>query len=212
MARRAPLTRPQIAQEALALIDAEGLDALTMRALGRRLGVEAMTLYHHFPSKGALLDAVTGLLFSEVEVPAAGDLVERMAGALRSYRAVAVRHPSAFVLMTTRRAATEESFAAVERILSLCHEAGLDPATTALVFRLGGYFAGGAGHAEIASRGQIPDATPIVMDAFPAPERFPRLAEAAPFLAVSQLDALFEWGLGVVLAAFRAEVERAAAR
>lgn len=57
-APREPLSRERIVAAALELIDDEGLDALTMRALGQRLGVEAMALYYYFPNKAALLEAV----------------------------------------------------------------------------------------------------------------------------------------------------------
>ncbi len=44
-----------ILDEALQLVGDEGQEALTMRRLARRLGVEAMSLYHHFPNKAALM-------------------------------------------------------------------------------------------------------------------------------------------------------------
>ncbi len=55
---REPLSRERIITAALELVDAEGLEGLTMRALGRRLGVEAMAIYHYFPNKSALLEAM----------------------------------------------------------------------------------------------------------------------------------------------------------
>jgi len=57
MARSRRISEERIADEALELVDEEGLDALTMRALGRRLGVEGMALYTYFRSKDELLDA-----------------------------------------------------------------------------------------------------------------------------------------------------------
>ena len=55
---REPLSRERIITAALELIESEGLSGLTMRVLGRRLGVEAMALYHYFPNKAALLEAM----------------------------------------------------------------------------------------------------------------------------------------------------------
>src|SRR5690349_9658983 len=108
-ARRQPLSRERIAREALRLIDDRGLDGLTMRGLGQALGVEGMAIYHHFPSKGHVLDAVAELLLEECECPGpeAGPFGARLRLALRSYRGVALRHPRAFALLTMRRAATE---------------------------------------------------------------------------------------------------------
>ena len=68
--RRTALSRERIAAAAVALIDGEGLDALSMRRLGAALGVEAMSLYRHFPSKAALLEAVVARLLAELPVPA----------------------------------------------------------------------------------------------------------------------------------------------
>lgn len=56
--RHRALSRERIVAAALELIDEGGMAALTMRALGQRLGVEAMALYHYFPSKQALLEAI----------------------------------------------------------------------------------------------------------------------------------------------------------
>jgi AcrR family transcriptional regulator len=55
---RAPLTRDSVVAAALALVDADGLAGLSTRKLGERLGVEAMSIYHWFPSKQHLLDAL----------------------------------------------------------------------------------------------------------------------------------------------------------
>ena len=71
-ARRAPLTREAVLRRAVALADADGLPAVTMRRLAEELGVEAMSLYHHVPGKEALLDGMAELVFEEmVEATAA---------------------------------------------------------------------------------------------------------------------------------------------
>jgi hypothetical protein len=51
------LTPQAVVTTALAIADRHGIEALTMRGLASELGVEAMSLYHHFASKDALLDA-----------------------------------------------------------------------------------------------------------------------------------------------------------
>ena len=65
-ATRRPLSRDSILAAALELVDAEGLESLTMRALGARLGVEAMSIYHHLPSKQAVIDGIVDLVWAEV--------------------------------------------------------------------------------------------------------------------------------------------------
>jgi AcrR family transcriptional regulator len=54
--KRQPLSRRRMLEAAVRFVDREGLEALSMRKLGSELGVEAMSLYHHVPNKGALLD------------------------------------------------------------------------------------------------------------------------------------------------------------
>src|SRR5437879_8120056 len=101
--RRTALSRERIAVAAVALIDGEGLDALSMRRLGAELGVEAMSLYRHFPSKAALLEAVVARLLAELPVPAptAARWQEAFRALARAYRALLTRHPNAIPLLAT---------------------------------------------------------------------------------------------------------------
>ncbi|MFI6540026.1 TetR family transcriptional regulator [Nonomuraea sp. NPDC050547] len=52
------LKRADVVTGALALLDTDGLDGLTMRELGARLGVQAGGIYWHFKNKEALLGAM----------------------------------------------------------------------------------------------------------------------------------------------------------
>ena len=70
--RRAPLTRDRVLRAAIALADEHGIDKLTMRGLGRELGVEAMSLYNHVGSKDDILDAMIDLVVEDIAVPPAG--------------------------------------------------------------------------------------------------------------------------------------------
>src|SRR3989442_15028291 len=101
--RRTTLTRERIAVAAVALIDGEGLDALSMRRLGAALGVEAMSLYRNFPSKAALLEAVVARLLAELPVPAptAARWQDAFRALARAYRALLTRHPKAIPLLAT---------------------------------------------------------------------------------------------------------------
>lgn len=94
---------------AIVHLDEHGLPGLSMRRLGSRLGVEAMSLYAHLPGKDALLDAVFESLVDglgdDVEVlsgPREGwqDFVERLAHGIRR---MALSHPNAFPLLAARR-------------------------------------------------------------------------------------------------------------
>ncbi len=66
---RAGLNRERVLRAALALADEGGIEALTMRRLGERLQVEAMSLYNHVAGKDDILDGIVDLVFGEIELP-----------------------------------------------------------------------------------------------------------------------------------------------
>src|SRR5512144_1887431 len=99
----AGLSRERVCKEALALVDEEGLEALSMRRLGARLGVEAMSLYRHVRNKADLLDALHAAVLGGLE-PAVSDDGWRplLAGMVRALHAALVAHPHVLPLFTTR--------------------------------------------------------------------------------------------------------------
>ena len=66
---RDTLNRERVLRAAIELADEHGIDALTMRELARRLGVEGGSLYYHVASKDDLLDGMTDLVVAEIDVP-----------------------------------------------------------------------------------------------------------------------------------------------
>ena len=212
-APRLQVTVERIAEAALALIDGHGLEQLSMRRLGQALGVEAMALYHHLPSKGAVLDAVMERLLLDFDIPGPGAMapMARLRHAMLSYRQIAIRHPNAFVLLVARRFNSPGAFAVYERLLQVFADLGLEPAQTARWFRTLGYFLGGAGMADIASREQVPDATALQLERAPQAVTLPQVAAVAPFLRVDGLDELFEFGLETLLSALAAQLNASSA-
>jgi AcrR family transcriptional regulator len=94
---RVTLTPADFVRAATDFVDEHGLDALTMRSLGERLGVDPTALYRHFPNKDALLTAMLDTMMGEVlacvptpEVPPRERLRRSMLGA----REVFCRHPN----------------------------------------------------------------------------------------------------------------------
>ena len=69
MIQRETLTREKVLHAALALVDQEGLEGLSMRRLAAALNVQAMSLYNHVSNKADLLDGVAELVFEQVELP-----------------------------------------------------------------------------------------------------------------------------------------------
>lgn len=98
------LTREEIVDEALRLVDEEGMEALSMRRLGAALGVEAMALYRHVPNKEALLDLTVERMRSEMRLEALDeeDPVGLMAAIFAEYRRVLTAHPNMLPLAARR--------------------------------------------------------------------------------------------------------------
>jgi TetR/AcrR family tetracycline transcriptional repressor len=91
------LDRQQVIDEALRLVDDEGLDALSLRILARRLGVQAPTLYWHIGRKAELLDALADAILDEalraIPLPnPEGDWAEWLLTALVELRGAMLRH------------------------------------------------------------------------------------------------------------------------
>lgn len=91
------LNRDLIRDTALALIDADGLAAFSMRRLARELGVQAPSLYSHFPHRDSVLDAVANRLTAGVDTSgfAGGDWEHGVRVWAHSYRRALVAHPEA---------------------------------------------------------------------------------------------------------------------
>jgi AcrR family transcriptional regulator len=104
MARRAtPLTRDLVLRTAVALADEGGVGSLTMRKLAERLGVEAMSLYHHVATKDAIFDGIVDVVFAEIELPPPhGDWRAALRSRAISARDTLGRHPWAIGLMESR--------------------------------------------------------------------------------------------------------------
>ena len=198
---RTPLTREAIGAAALALIDRDGLESFSTRKLGAVLGVEAMAVYHHFPSKAALLDAVAEqlLLLAPAPISPPEDGRQWMRELGWGYFGLAKTHPRAFQLLAARRFNTEKAFAWFERTLSVLSLAGLPPSLRARVFRALGAVVNGAGMAYVATVEQAADHISL-SDSFIA-EHYPEVAAIAPDLRLENQDELFGFTLEAMIRA-----------
>ncbi|WP_436850219.1 TetR/AcrR family transcriptional regulator [Streptomyces monashensis] len=71
--QRGHLTREQIVAEAIRLLDAEGVEELSVRKLGTRLGTAATSLYQHVANKDELIELVVEDIYGEPDVPSVVD-------------------------------------------------------------------------------------------------------------------------------------------
>jgi AcrR family transcriptional regulator len=122
------LSRAAIVEATLKVIDADGVSAVSMRAVGRVLGVDAKSLYNHVEGKDGLLDAVAEHLLGSIALPdITGDLRVDLSAIAAAFRERALAHPEAASLVLTRQLASFEGLAPVEAVLDVLHNAGCTP-------------------------------------------------------------------------------------
>ena len=122
-----------ILSEALNILDGEGLERLTMRALATRLGINPMTIYYHFNDRDGLIKAMADKTYADVSVPAQGDARTRIIGLLNAYRAKVVRHPALTLAIFNRPAIFPDHAARITADLAgLLGELDLSPARVTL--------------------------------------------------------------------------------
>ena len=178
---RTPLSRERVLKTALALADASGIESLTMRKLGEAVGVEAMSLYNHVPSKGDLLDGLIDLVFSEIELPSGADgWKTAMRQRAISARAVLSRHRWAIGLMESRTSPGPATLRHHDAVIGCLRQAGFPVALAAHAYSaLDSYIYGFAlqeASLPFDTSEQTSELAQAIVAQFPADE-YPHLAE-----------------------------------
>ena len=178
---RTPLSRERVLKTALALADAGGIESLTMRKLGEAVGVEAMSLYNHVPSKGDLLDGLIDLVFSEIELPSGADgWKTAMRQRAISARAVLSRHRWAIGLMESRTSPGPATLRHHDAVIGCLRQAGFPVALAAHAYSaLDSYIYGFAlqeASLPFDTSEQTSELAQAIVAQFPADE-YPHLAE-----------------------------------
>lgn len=192
---REPLSKERVLSAATALADADGLSAVTMRRLASELGVEAMSLYHHVPSKDALLDGLVDSIVAEIDVavgrktPADEDWRAALRARCLSAREVMLRHPWAPGLIGSRSTIPPSVYLYYEAVLATL---------------IGGGFSYHLGHRALHALGSMvlgfvqelfsPAAAGGSTDMDAAEADFAQLAEALPHLAAMVAAELHDHG------------------
>jgi len=203
------ITRDDVVQTALRLLDEVGLEGLTLRRLGSELGVSAPTLYWHVRDKRALLDLVAEAIMSEHRPsfrPAPGQLWWEWltANALAQYQALVGHRDAARVVAGNRP--TRDMLPAIEQMLRSLADVGFPPAEALhSILALGHFIVGSAleHHAEAArSTGAAVDAERDTQMC--TMTDLPTLAAASRTEPVPDPDATFRHGLALIVAGLRA--------
>ena len=127
----AKLDRDRILRTAIALADEGGLDALTMRRLAQKLGVEAMSLYHHVRGKEDLVGGMVDVVVAEMEVAdAEGDWKEALRRSAISAHDVLGRHPWAPGLIMSPQAGGDARLRYMDGLLGALRRGGCSAVLT----------------------------------------------------------------------------------
>ncbi len=214
-ASRSPLSRDRIVAAALRVMDAEGLEAVSMRRVAREVGVEAMSLYHHVRDKEDLLQGVCDRIMAGFEFPtASGNWATRCKAAARSWRRLLQAHPDVmrlFALTHGPSPASSDSLRPTEFALGVLKESGLSDRDTVQAFHaFGGYIQGFVmmEGGSIKGTGQVAQAgeTPFGTGELGLADTFPVLQAVGRYFAECDADEQFEFGLDLMIRGLQAKV------
>ncbi len=202
--RRPPLSRARVIRAAVDVADRSGLSGMSMRTVGRELGVEAMSLYSHVSSKSDLLDALADWIFEHVELPARGAPWRRaMQERASSARRVLAQHPWALGLIESRSSPGRAVLDHHDSVLGNLREGGFSVALAARAFSVIDAYVYGF----VLTETNLPFPTESTAEEFadaldlPA-DAYPHLVELMSELVVGggyDFADEFDYGLGVIL-------------
>ena len=215
-APKARLSRDLVLSTALALVDAEGLDVLTMRRLGQELQRDPMSLYRYAANRAALLDGVAETVLNELAIfPNDPDWQAQLRRIAHDLRLLALRHPNVVPLLVTRPLSTPlgmrplGTLRPLEQILALLVEAGFAPADALHVYRA--YYGFLYGHIlnELQEYIVDPEENEAILrlglHRLPAKD-FPHLRTLGPVLAEYDGAAELDQGLSILLTGLAAQL------
>jgi TetR/AcrR family tetracycline transcriptional repressor len=207
--QRPRLSKATVVVRAMALADAEGLDALTIRRLAQELGVTPMALYWHFRNKEELLTGLAEQIWSEIdtEVDPHAPWPAQLRALLESLIHVLRTHPSASELLISGEKQSVAALEANEVALEVLHRAGFDPRHASAIARSVLWTGLMLAMAEPGRDASMDEAgrtehqrRKMVRLAMLPPDQYPRLVEAAvPMTACDDPDFHYQFGIDLFL-------------
>jgi AcrR family transcriptional regulator len=188
------LSQETIVKAAVDLVDRDGLAALSMRRLGAALGVQGMAIYHHFPSKEAVLDAAAASI-SPIAPVATGEWRADMRALSHQFRDALNAHPAFLPHVLSRPVHTYQAAALREAQYAALRLAGLDGSALLDAHRTwGSYVLGYLAVEQLGRNGEFTDAD------WRPPRRteFPITAEIDAYQAARSWDEQYDIGLDMI--------------
>ena len=203
--RQTLLTRERIVDTAAALVDAEGLDAVSVRRLATELGVQGPSHYNHFGTKAEILDAVADAVIARVDVSAFGEYEwdEALRRWAHSYHAELSAHPNIVPVLAHGPGTRPAALAMADAVYGALIKAGWSPARATHIGALMRYLVTGSALGSFALG--FPD-DPDLYEQYPHLHHAHRLADHRQRVD----EGAFVLGLETLLAglAIRLEIDR----
>ncbi len=216
--QRPRLSKAAVVSRAIALADAEGLDALTIRRLAQELGVTPMALYWHFRNKDELLNGLSDQFWSEIDTDVDADAPwpDQLRTVLESLVRVLREHPSASQLLASGEKQSPAALEATEVTLEVLDRGGFDPRRASAIARNGLWTAlmlamsepGYGPSLSEAERAEQQRRNRIRLAMLP-PDRYPCLVEAAePMTDCHDPDFHYRLGIDLFISGVQALAEQ----
>jgi AcrR family transcriptional regulator len=203
------LSRERILVAALAIVDAEGMEALSMRRLARDLSVQAMSLYNHITNREEIIDALVEVVIEEMGAPdLAVPWIEAVRRQALATHEVLVRHPWAAMMIMSRVNVGPARFRLVDRMIGCFVNAGFSLAAADAAANLVDSFTYGYTLQEVTfplTEGTYREVAEAYIDQIPE-ERYPYLRRMAGAVMDGSYSGVhdFTFGLDLMLAALAA--------
>jgi len=199
------LTRDRIVASAIAIVDRDGLDALSMRRLAAELGVGPMSLYYHVPDKSALYDLILDAVLSSADLSAddpTASVEARMKAVGWALRRALLAHPGVAVIAASRSMRTAAQLRPVEAMLQMLAEAGLSEVDAMQAVNAIGQYAVGVTTMYANHLGDVEYHDDVRESDFGSitPEEFPRVTQALSHAEhFGSWDSDFEAGISALI-------------
>ena len=204
---RSALSRDRIVERAIAIADAEGIEAVSMRRIASDLGATPMALYNHVANKDELMGGIAGQLLKEIDVSALdpSDWAAAIKTGYTEFRRVLLRHPNLFSVLQRKTEVSPDAMRPIELAMSILQGAGFSPEEALQAHWTLSGFAMGHVLWQMTNPLLGGDDGMTMQDhamhhrATLSPEDFPCLMAALPAMEAYDMDACWEWGIDTII-------------
>jgi AcrR family transcriptional regulator len=212
---RSALSRDRIVEQAIAIADAEGIDAVSMRRIASDLGATPMALYNHVANKDELMKGIAEQLLREIDVSKLdpSDWAGSIKAGYTEFRRVLLRHPNLFSVLQRKHEVSMDALKPIEIAMSILQGAGFSPGEALRAhWTLSGF---AMGHVLWQMTNPLLDTddgmTMLQAHAMHhrdtlSDDEFPCLIAALPAMEACDMDDCWEWGIDAIIEGLKAKL------